>query len=333
MRYPISRHRGFTLIELLVAVGIIAILMALLLPAVQQSREASRRISCRNKLHQIGLAMQNYHSEFQVFPPGGVHLTTAEPGTIPTGNELTDGRAAWTVLILPYLDEATRYSSFNVDDTFACRADKKASTVEPNLTQQFAPINKYECPSDLSNHGGRCSNYAACQGGGVATDATSTPSFGGQLPRLFFNNGMFFHNSSVGLQGITDGSSNTVMIGETKYIGTEQTFQPTNAWWPWSASIRADDALRHVSLFNISATCDPINFPQNGEFTEADVVQHKGVFEGAGHGGQQRVFGSWHKGGAHFGMADGSVHFLNENMDLKVYRSLGKRDDGGPSSF
>ena len=123
------------------------------------------------------------------------------------------------------------------------------------------------------------------------------------------------------------------MIGETKYIGTEVSFQPTDAWWPWSASVRADDAQKHASLFNISATCDPINFPQNGEYTEEDVRAHRGVFEGAGHGGQQRVFGSWHKGGAHFAMADGSVHFLSENMDLKVYRSLGKRADGGPSGF
>lgn len=333
MRNPISRQRGFTLIELLIAVGIIAILMALLLPAVQQSREASRRISCRNKLHQIGLAMQNYHSEFKLFPPGGVHLSTAEPGTIPTGHELTDGRAPWTVLILPQLDEAPRYNAFNLNAPFACRADKTSKIVEPNLTQQFASNNKYECPSDLSNHGGKCSNYAACQGGGVAADATATQPFPGQLPRLFFNNGMFYHNSSNGLEAITDGSSNTILVGETKYIGTEQTFKPTNAWWPWSASMRADDLLQHVSLFNISATCDPINFPQNGEFTEEDVRKRKGMFEGSGHGGQQRVFGSWHTGGAHFGMADGSVHFLNENMDIKTYRSLGQRADGAPSSF
>lgn len=328
-----TQRHGFTLIEVLVAVGIIAILIALLLPAVQQSREASRRLSCQNKLHQIGLAMQNYQSEHKVFPPGGVHTTTAEPGTIPTGSQMTDGRAPWTVLILPFLDESTRYNAFNFNATFACRADLTANTVDPNLTQQFLPMTKYECPSDISGHGGKCSNYAACQGGGTPDDATQTASFPGQLPRLFYDNGLFYHNSSVGLASITDGSSNTVMIGETKYIGTERSFAPKNAWWPWSASIRADDDRQHVSLFNISATCDPINFPQNGEFTEDDIRSHRGVFEGAGHGGQQRVFGSWHKGGAHFGMADGSVHFLNENMDINVYRSLGKRADGAPSSF
>ena len=328
-----SKRDGFTLVELLVAVGVIALLMALLLPAVQQSRESSLRLSCRNKLHQLGLAMHNYHSEFKLFPPGGVHTTTATPGTAPTGNQLTDGRAPWTVLILPYIDEGTRYNAFNLNATFACRADLITSTSEPNLTQQFLPITAFTCPSDVSGHGGLCSNYAACQGGGSPSDAAAqSAQLAGQVARLFFDNGLFYHNSSVGLQGVTHGSSNTVMIGETKYVGTQSSFQPTNAWWPWTAAIRSDDAHQHVSLFNISATCDPINFPQNGEYTEDDIRQHRAVFQGCGHGGQQRVFGSWHKGGAHFLMADGSVQFLSENMDLTVYRSLGKRADDSSSS-
>ena len=329
MRSRIRQLHGFTIIELLVVIAVISLLVSLLLPAIQQSREAAQRLNCRNKLYQLGLAMQNYHSAHNVFPPGGVHMTTARPGTIPTGNELTDGRAPWSVLILPYLDESTRYNSFDLQATFAVRRDKTSQTPEPNLTQQFLPLTKYECPSDVSGANGLCSNYAACQGGGDADDAVEkSVLILGQQPRLFFDNGMFFHNSSVGIKDLTDGSSNTVMIGETKYIGTPESFAPQNAWWPWSAAIRSDDSHQHVSLFNISATCDPINFPQNGEYTEEDIRQHRGVFEGAHHGGQQRVFGSWHKGGAHFGLADGSVHYLSENMDLNVYRALGQRADG-----
>jgi prepilin-type N-terminal cleavage/methylation domain-containing protein len=334
MRSRIKSLRGFTLIELMVVIGVISLLASLLLPAIQQSREAAQRLNCRNKLYQIGLAMQNYHSAHNVFPPGGVHITTARPGTIPTGNELTDGRAPWTVLILPYLDETSRYNSFDLQSTFAVRRDKTSMTPEPNLTQQFLPLTKYQCPSDVSSANGLCSNYAACQGGGTASDAAEQSALiYGQQPRLFFDNGIFFCNSSIGMKDVTDGSSNTVMIGETKYIGTEESFAPQNAWWPWSAAIRSDDNHQHVSLFNISATCDPINFPQNGEYTEEDIRQHRGVFEGAHHGGQQRVFGSWHKGGAHFGLADGSVHFLSENMDLNVYRALGQRADGTAAGF
>lgn len=334
---PITRsfsRQGFTVVELLVAIGIIALLIALLVPAVQQTRESSRRLSCRNNLHQMGLALHNYHSEFGVFPPGGVHITTAEPGTVPTGSQMTDGRAPWTVLILPQLDQATRYNAFNLNATFACRADLTANTPEPNLKQQFLPISTYTCPGETSNHGGLCSNYAACQGGGTPSAAAAQSAKApGQVPRLFFNNGIFYHNSSIGFEDVQDGTSTTLLVGESKYIGTQASFQPTNAWWPWSASVRADDAQLHAALFNISATCDPINFPQNGEYTEEDILQHRAVYQGAGHGGQQRVFGSWHKGGAHFLMADGAVHFLSENMDLAVYRSLGQRADGGPSGF
>jgi prepilin-type N-terminal cleavage/methylation domain-containing protein/prepilin-type processing-associated H-X9-DG protein len=326
-----TRSRGFTLVELLVAIGVIAILLALIVPAVQQARAAARRAECANKLRQLGLAMQNYHSSHKLFPPGGVHMTTARPGTVPTGDELSDGRAPWTVLILPYLDEGPRYNGFNFETTFSPRHDKLGATPEPNRTQQYVPLLKYHCPADANEPAGMFSNYAACQGGGTPDEAAEQSLY--QFPRLFFDNGMFFHNSSVSMADLTDGSSNTIMIGETKYIGTPASFVPTDAWWSWAAAIRADGQKHLESLFNISAACDPINFPQNGEYTEEEIRRKGAVFEGANHGGQQRVFGSWHTGGAHFLMADGSVHFLNESMNVTVYRSLGKRADGGPAGF
>jgi prepilin-type N-terminal cleavage/methylation domain-containing protein/prepilin-type processing-associated H-X9-DG protein len=334
MRNRQSWRNGFTLVELLVVIALIGLLMALLVPAIMQARSSARTVHCTDKLRQIGLALYNYQSNFKLFPPGGVHMTTARPGTVPTGNQNTDGRAPWTVLILSELDETARYNAFNFEAPFSARADLTSMTPEPNLTEQYRPINRYQCPNDPTDANGLCSNYAACQGGGTPDDAAAkSAQVPGQLPRLFFDNGIFFHNSSVSLADITDGSSNTVLVGETKYIGTASTFAPTKAWWPWSAAIRADNAQKHAALFNISATCDPINFPQNGEYTEEDIRKHLGVFEGANHGGQQRVYGSWHAGGANFLMADGSVHFLGENMDLNVYRSLGRRADGGPSSF
>lgn len=334
MHARLRRPRGFTLVELLVVIALIGLLIALLVPAVMRARATARKVHCTDKLRQIGIALHNYQSGHQFFPPGGVHTTTKRPGTVPTGDQNTSGRAPWTVLILAELDDVPRYNAFNFEAPFSARADLTSMTPEPNLTEQYRPINRYQCPNDPSDANGLCSNYAACQGGGTPDDAAEkSAKVPGQLPRLFFDNGMFFHNSSISLADITDGSSNTVMVGETKYIGTSTTFAPTNAWWPWSAAIRSDDLRKHAALFNISATCDPINFPQNGEYTEEDIRKHLGVFEGANHGGQQRVYGSWHPGGANFLMADGSVHFLSENMDLNVYRSLGKRADGAPSSF
>ncbi|MBX3440267.1 MAG: DUF1559 domain-containing protein [Planctomycetaceae bacterium] len=322
-----SSRCGFTLIELLVAIGVIGILVALLLPAVQRSRESARRVDCQNRLKQIGLALHNYHSSFQLFPPGGVHLTTKRPGTVPEGDELTDGRAPWTVLILPYVDEQPRYDRFNMESTFSTRYDLRSQTPEPNLTEQYRPMPKYQCPTDLNSFNGAThSNYAACQGGGTPEDAAEQTT--GPVPRLFYDNGMFFHNSGLSVGDITDGTTQTILVGETKYVGTPRSFESTGAWWTWAAAVRSHDFL--ASLFNISATVDPINFPQNGEYTEEDVIQNQGVFQGANHGGQQRVYGSWHPGGAMFLLADGSVRFLNENMNVQVYRSLGTRADGLP---
>src|SRR5947208_1793995 len=99
-----ARH-GFTLIELLVVVAIVAILIALLLPAVQQAREAARRSTCKNNLHQIGLALHNYQSTFNVFPPGVLGST----GTSSTTNLLH----TWPTFILPFVEQQTLYSSYN----------------------------------------------------------------------------------------------------------------------------------------------------------------------------------------------------------------------------
>lgn len=332
MAQQVHCRRAFSLVELLVVIGLIGLLLALIIPAVQQSRQAATRTECFNKLRQLGVAMQNYHATHGLFPPGGVHMTTSRPGTVPRGHEVFDARAPWTVLILPYLDEEPRYHAFDMNAPFSPRHDQAVRTAEPNRTQQYMPLLKLYCPSNPNSAAaGLFSCYAACQGGGRADEAAETTV--NTFPRLFFDNGIFFTNSSIKAADLTDGASNTVMIGETKYIGTPTSFTPSDAWWGWAAGMRAANFADRASLFNISATCDPINFPQNEEYTEEEIRRVLAVWEGANHGGQQRVYGSWHPGGASFVMADGSIHFLSENMNLDVYRRLGKRADGQPTSF
>ena len=103
-----DRLRGFTLIELLVVIAIIAILIALLLPAVQQAREAARRTQCKNNLHQIGIAIHNYHDTFRIFPPG--HVTSVH-------YDVTDNTMwGWAVMILPYIDQSPMYNLLTPGD-------------------------------------------------------------------------------------------------------------------------------------------------------------------------------------------------------------------------
>src|ERR1700676_3675353 len=122
-----SPRRGFTLIELLVVIAIIAVLIALLLPAVQAAREAARRAQCVNNLKQIGLAMHNYHSTYDCFPPA----VTADDQGRPL--------LSWRVLILPYLEEAPLYAQFHLDEPWDSPHNLPLASKMPRV---------YTCPSD-----------------------------------------------------------------------------------------------------------------------------------------------------------------------------------------
>jgi len=153
----ISRRSGFTLIELLVVIAIIAVLIALLLPAVQQAREAARRTQCKNNLKQIGLALHNYHDVYGVLPPAHVYDGRADSN--PFGNRCTPGgaagsqaifaRAPWTVLILPYLDQAPLYNQFNMTQPFFGRFDHQNPAGSTNYALQAGDAPPaYKCPSN-----------------------------------------------------------------------------------------------------------------------------------------------------------------------------------------
>lgn len=153
-----QRRTGFTLIELLTVIGVIALLVALLLPAVQSSREAARRVSCGNNLHQIGLALANYESQFQLLPPFSVWAgPPGEPlggGVLPVGfvdrvalgvsptTEPDRLMANWLILLLPQLDQATVYQQF----------DLRLPSADPaNAAARMVPLPIFKCPSDPYN--------------------------------------------------------------------------------------------------------------------------------------------------------------------------------------
>ena len=300
-----SHVRGFTLIELLVVIAIIAILIALLLPAVQQAREAARRSTCKNKIKQIGLALHNYHDSFLIFPPSGVSSAT--------GNYCTAGPgysgAPWTVQILPYLDGATRYNQVNFSATFISIADRGFDSGNNDIEWR-RPNRNFQCPSDPnSTETVNNNNYYGVQGGGnVGVICTSVSV------RPWMNSGIIFHNGNVRMSRISDGTTNVYLVGETKYQpltagNPSQYLGWASSDWPYPTYGAPSNTAGAVLPINSSTT----NPAKSHTFSE-----------------NNRMFGSNHAGGCHFLMADGSVHFVSENIDLTTYQTLAVRDDGQP---
>jgi prepilin-type N-terminal cleavage/methylation domain-containing protein len=305
-----SKVRGaFTLIELLVVIAIIAILIGLLLPAVQKVREAAARTKCQNNLKQLGLALHNYHDQAGVFPPGGFTVAT---GCLLIGNEHTSGRAPWTVLILPYIEETGRFNTYQLDQSFAGLA---WSTQAVNRPVQFTRNTKFECPSDPANNGQSNNNYLACMGGGVTAECVA----GSDPSRRIFRNGIFFANSQTRITDITDGTTNTVLVGESKYFvnaAQRRKINATdNAHQGWDSSLRGHANGGFTIPVNLCATNNPIN----------SVLDANGSF-----GPQTSTYGSHHIGGANFCMADASVTFIRNDIEINLYRSLGTINDGLP---
>ena len=183
-------RRSFTLIELLVVIAIIAVLIALLLPAVQQAREAARRTQCRNNLHQVGLALHNYHDAHGLFPFG--YGRDSVPYQF----------ICWITQVLPYVDETSLYNAMN----FSRAGSHEPGANPANTTVATSVLNQFLCPSDPTGS----TDYS---GYGLTSYACSTgPCFSGVSDNC--KTGMMFKISSVRMRDVRDGSSNTLLIGE-----------------------------------------------------------------------------------------------------------------------
>lgn len=318
MKLSSRRQRGFTLIELLVVIAIIAILIALLLPAVQQAREAARRTQCKNNLKQIGLAFHNYHDIFNTFPPG--YITLAANGN--TTSEV--GAYAWGSFILPQLEQNNAFQSLGVGNVllqvnaanaatlailqtpqpaFRCPTDIGPPT--NNFVNTLAPANWYNM--NISNGTGpvpiATSNYVMVSGTGVSTTPAANPTDRttpgtSAVPPL----GVGFRNSKINFRDITDGTSNTILVGERawKYgqvnVGAATVFG-------FSASINDQSPSANVKAAALAC----IGQGYNGINWSANNLVH-----------QTRGFSSGHTGGAQFVLCDGAVRFISENIDYKT---------------
>ncbi len=291
------RRRGFTLIELLVVIAIIAVLIALLLPAVQQAREAARRTQCKNNLKQIGLALHNYHEQARVFPPGwiGVDPTTGAMAAHHGGSG-----AGWGLMLLPQMDQAPLYNQFNLN--VPINDPVNAPHIVKSLTA-------FICPSDAGASDSWSIEDEASPGTVLAVLARANfiAAFGteeldgcenapGMAPvranGQCFGNGAIYHNSRTGIRDFTDGTSNTLMVGERKTKADQ-------GWWStWSGVVPEGEE----SFQRVMGSVDHVPNHPSSHFDD---------------------FSSFHVGGSQFLMADGHVRFVSENIDSGLYQALG----------
>ncbi len=325
-RFSHRRSAGFTLIELLVVIAIIAILIALLLPAVQQAREAARRTDCKNKMKQLGIALHNYHDVHKALPAGSFVMSTTVNFNSTTCT--TSGRRApWTVLILPFLDEGNRYENFDLNAEFVCSNAETpaAGSTLPNRVEWDRPNSKYQCPSDPNSAASRNnSNYFGVQGGGPSSAGNCQSS---DVGRRFYNNGILYLNSATRLGDITDGTTATFLVGETRYQLLSG--GRTDAHWlGWASGYRGGSSS--VAGVVAATTPIPINDCDCDGNSHDTTFGSSGTIPAQGQGLSQRAFGSFHPGGCHFLLADASTQFVSETIDINVYMQLGIRNDRLP---
>jgi prepilin-type N-terminal cleavage/methylation domain-containing protein/prepilin-type processing-associated H-X9-DG protein len=337
-----DRPAGFTLIELLVVIAIIGVLVALLLPAVQGAREASRRIQCANNLKQMGLALHNYVAAFDTFPPGRVRLRVDFEGRCFSA----------FAQILPQLEQTATFNSIN----FCLNSDDENDVdlgSGQNATVRYNVLSTLNCPSDLGQKvwGERApTNYLVNTG----TTYPISPFCESKLPIT----GIFYDNSSVRIAEITDGTSQTVAVSETvkSENGGPEVFDwdgrtlttgflmtrgaTNNGGGPELLSyndqctgqglfmlyLRGSSwilGVPAVTMYNHDRTPNDLRMDCIGGLThsrcEIDTLDASSLSVSAR---------SRHPGGVNALLADGSVRFVKSSINLVPWRAIGSRNGG-----
>ena len=295
-------RRGFTLVELLVVIAIIGVLVALLLPAVQQAREAARRMQCSNNLKQLGLGMHNYHDTFRVFPYGWLD----------SGVTQSLIRDCWYQRMLPFIEQGAAY------DQYMAWNGQWIMDTPPEIKD--LAVATMQCPSDgacpakggagalRSDGDGFQGSYVGCRGGEI-------------INRGGANSGIFWHASETNFASIIDGTSNTLLFSEAIIRGKQNTggWGGPGGYWggaTWGSFGFTSYEPPNTNVPDRIYACKDTNFPNSpcisvGSTTEIETYAR-----------------SYHPGGVMATLCDASVQFIPETINRQTYQALGTRMNG-----
>jgi prepilin-type N-terminal cleavage/methylation domain-containing protein/prepilin-type processing-associated H-X9-DG protein len=315
-----NRSAAFTLIELLVVIAIIAVLIGLLLPAVQKVRAAAARIQCSNNLKQIGLACHNYHDANQAFPTQ------------------TNSVGRWVVQLSPFLEQDPFYQQWLA--TLTTSNPRAAQRQGGPSSLQATVIKALICPADALPTTPvaqiEAPGFDPAYPAGVYSSLTSygpntgTRGWAGSYVPPEIDDGVFLLTSQpVRIADITDGTSSTILFGEAYH--RDPLWKTFSDQCMWPASYNLDDLSQMAAWYWVDTVARNASQPMNWQLTPSLVAGPLTRFGPQCGDLQERRFGAYgsgHGGGANVVFADGSVHFLRASIALSTLQALSTRAGG-----